>query len=194
VLRHLVGPLGLIFGISATMAFVQRTFLTMTPIIVADLGGSETLGAIGLTVYLGAQALGTVTGGVLADRVDRRLLLAHLCAWALPAYLAAIWLGPQGGLGLIFTAVAGFLGMATLPPIVVMAQEILPRGAAVSSGVVMGLAWATGSVGVLGTGLLADAIGPQSATLFSMPLILFAVGFALHPALKSVPSGGAADA
>lgn len=194
VLHHLVGPLGLIFGISATMAFVQRTFLTMTPIIVAEFGGSETLGAVVLTIYLGAQVLGTVTGGVLADRVDRRLLLAHLCAWALPAHLAAVWLGPQGGLGLVFAAVAGFLGMATLPPIVVMAQEMLPRGAAVSSGVVMGLAWATGSVGVLGTGLLADAIGPQPATLLSMPLILVAVGLALHPALKNVPSGGAAEA
>ena len=194
VLRHLAGPLGLLFGISATMAFVQRTFLTMSPIIVAELGGSETLGAIALTIYLGAQALGTVTGGLLADRVDRRLLLAHLCAWALPAHLLAVWLGPQGGAGLIFAAFAGFLGMATLPPIVVMAQEILPRGAAVSSGVVMGLAWATGSVGVLGTGLLADAIGPQQATLLSMPMILVAVGLALHPALKSPPPAGVAEA
>ena len=186
VLRHLAGPLGLVFGVSATMAFVQRTFLTMTPIIVADLGGSEALGAIALTVYLGAQVIGTVTGGLLADRVERRILLAHLCAWALPAYVAAVWFGPQGGIGLMFTALAGFLGMATLPPIVVMAQEILPRGAAVSSGVVMGLAWATGSVAVLGTGLVADAIGPQSATLLSMPFILVAVGLALHPALKNV--------
>ena len=194
VLRHLAGPLGLVFGVSATMAFVQRTFLTMTPIIVADLGGSEALGAIALTIYLGAQVLGTVTGGLLTDRVNRRLLLAHLCAWALPAYLAAIWLGPQGGFGLVFFAIAGFLGMATLPPIVVMAQEIVPQGAAVSSGVVMGLAWATGAVGVLGTGLLADAIGPQLATLLSMPVILVAVGLALHPALKSVSASGAETA
>jgi hypothetical protein len=84
--------------------------------------------------------------------------------------------------------------MATLPPIVVMAQEIVPQGAAVSSGVVMGLAWATGAVGVLGTGLLADAIGPQLATLLSMPVILVAVGLALHPALKSVSASGAETA
>ena len=194
VLRHLAGPLGLIFGISATMAFVQRTFLTMSPIIVAELGGSETQGAISLTIYLGAQALGTVTGGLLADRVDRRLLLVQLCAWALPAHLAAVWFGPQGGLGLVFSAFAGFFGLAAMPVIVVMAQEIHPRGAAVSSGVVMGLAWATGSLGVLGTGVLADAIGPQPATLLSMPLILVAVGLALHPALKGVLPGGTREA
>ncbi len=192
VLKHLRGPLGYIFGISATMAFVQRTFLIMEPIIVADAGGSETLGAVALTVYLGAQAFGTVAGGLLADRVDRRLLLAHLCFWGLLAHLLAVWLGPYGTLGLFATGLAGFLGMATLPPIVVMAQEIVPSGTAVTSGIVMGLAWAVGSVAVLGTGALADVIGPQAATLASFPVALLAVGLALSPALaRSVRTGAA---
>jgi FSR family fosmidomycin resistance protein-like MFS transporter len=182
VLAQLRGPLGLIFGISATMAFVQRTFLTMEPIIVAEAGGSEAMGAIALTTYLGGQAFGTVTGGVLADRVDRRMLLVHLCLWALPAHLLAVWMDPEGVLGLGAVAVAGFLGMATLPPIVVMAQEMVPTGTAVSSGIVMGLAWATGSLGVLGTGVLADVVGPRAATLASMPVILLAVALALRPA------------
>jgi FSR family fosmidomycin resistance protein-like MFS transporter len=183
VLRHLNGPLGIIFGISATMAFVQRAFLTMEPMIVAESGGSETLGAVVLTVYLSAQAFGTVTGGLLADRVDRRLLLAHLCFWAIPAHLLAVWVGPEGLVGLSLAAVAGFLGMATLPPIVVMAQEMVPTGTAVSSGIVMGLAWATGSFMVLGTGALADLVGPQTATLVSIPAALLAVALALHPSL-----------
>lgn len=192
VLKHLRGPLGYIFGISATMAFVQRAFLIMEPIIVADAGGSETLGAVALTVYLGAQAFGTVAGGLLADRVDRRLLLAHLCFWGLLAHLLAVWLGPYGTLGLFATGLAGFLGMATLPPIVVMAQEIVPSGTAVTSGIVMGLAWAAGSVAVLATGALADVIGPQAATLASFPVALLAVGLALSSALaRSVRTGAA---
>ena len=184
VLRHLRGPLGLIFGISATMAFMQRAFLTMEPIIVAESGGTETLGAVALTVYLGAQVFGTVTGGLLADRVDRRILLIQLCFWALPAHLLAVWLGPDQALGLVATGCAGFLGMATLPPIVVMAQEMLPTGTAISSGIVMGLAWATGSLGVLGTGILADVVGPRTATLVSMPIVLLAVALASRPALR----------
>jgi MFS transporter, FSR family, fosmidomycin resistance protein len=184
VLRHLRGPLGLIFGVSAVMAFVQRSFLTMEPIIVAESGGSETLGAIALTVYLGAQAFGTVAGGLLADRIDRRYLLAHLCFWAVPTHLLAVWIGPEGVWGLTAVGMAGFLGMATLPPIVVMAQEIVPSGTAVTSGIVMGLAWATGSLAVLGTGALADVVGPRPATLLVIPVALVAVGFALHPALR----------
>jgi hypothetical protein len=92
-------------------------------------------------------------------------------------------MGPEGALGLGAVAIAGFLGMATLPPIVVMAQEMVPTGTAVSSGIVMGLAWATGSLGVLGTGVLADVVGPRAATLASMPVILLAVALALRPAL-----------
>jgi FSR family fosmidomycin resistance protein-like MFS transporter len=183
VLAHLRGPLGLIFGISATMAFVQRTYLTMEPIIVDAAGGSETLGAVALSVYLAAQSAGMVTGGLLADRVDRRVLLIQLCFWALPAHLLAIWMGPTGALGLTLTATAGFLGLATLPAIVVMAQELVPTAAAVSSGIVMGLAWATGSLGVLVTGAVADQIGAYAAALLSMPVILVAVGLALHPTL-----------
>jgi FSR family fosmidomycin resistance protein-like MFS transporter len=184
VISQLRGPLGLMFGISATMSFVQRSFLTMEPIIVSENGGSENLGALALSLYLGAQSLGMVMGGMLADHMNRRTLLVRLCAAALPAHLVAIGLGPSSGLGLLAIALAGFLGLATLPPLVVMAQENLPSAAGVSSGIVMGLAWATGSLGVLGTGALADVIGPYAAALYSMPVMLIALGLALHPALE----------
>ena len=184
VLRQLAGPLGIVFGISSAMTFVQRAFLTMEPIIVAEMGGSEALGAVALSVYLGAQAFGTVAGGVLTDRMDRRVLLFRLCALALPAHLLAVWLGPWSALGLTAIAVAGFLGMSTLPPIVVMAQEMIPRAPGASSGIVMGLAWTVGSVGVMGTGVVADAMGPDAAALLSMPVAGLAALLALHPGLK----------
>ena len=190
VLRQLAGPLGIVFGISSAMTFVQRAFLTMEPIIVAEMGGSEALGAVALSVYLGAQAFGTLAGGVLTDRMDRRKLLFRLCALALPAHLLAVWLGPWNGLGLAAIAVAGFLGMSTLPPIVVMAQEMIPRAPGASSGIVMGLAWTVGSVGVMGTGVVADLAGPQTAALLSMPVAGLAALLALHPGLKWMRTGG----
>lgn len=184
ILRLLGGPLGLVFGVSALMAWAQRTFLTLEPIIVAELGGSEALGALALSAYLAAQAGGTLTGGWLADRMDRRTLLVGLCALALPAHLAAVGLAPGSAGQLVGSALAGFLGMAVLPPVVVTAQEILPRSAAMGSSIVMGLAWATGSVGVLFTGAFADTAGPRTAALATMPVILGAVLLAGHPLMR----------
>ena len=185
VMRCLRGPLGVIFGISALAAFVQRVFVTMVPIIASDAGVSEAMGAVTLSIYLGAQGAGTITGGMLTDRVDRVRLLAWITALAVPVHMLAVWL-PAGSAGaLLLAAAAGFLNMALLPPIVVMAQEIVPESTAVGSGIVMGLAWAVGSVAVLGTGALGDLMDARTAALISIPVLLVGTGLAFHPALKT---------
>ncbi len=181
--RLAMGPVALVFGISALTAFVQRVFLTMEPIVMAGAGRSETAGAAALTLYLAAQAGGTLSGGWLADRMDRRNLLIGITLLAFPAYFLAFWLSPGSAGSLVFVAVAGFLGMAVLPPIVVIAQEASPGRAALNSGIVMGLAWATGSMGVLGAGVLGDAIGARGAALACTPVVLLGAALALHPAL-----------
>jgi MFS transporter, FSR family, fosmidomycin resistance protein len=185
LLAALRGPLGVVFGISATAAFVQRVFLTMTPIAVHDAGGSEAAGALALSIYLGAQAAGTLTGGFLADRRDRRRLLLGLSLAAVPAHLLAMAAPHASVLAVVGALVAGFANMALLPPVIVIAQEIMPRGTAVGSGIVMGLAWATGSIFVLGVGVLGDMFGARDAALMVMPLGLIAAGLALHPALAA---------
>jgi len=184
VLRRLKGPLGLLFAISVMGAFTQRVFLTMQPIIVAQAGGSEELGAVSLSIYLGFQAVGTLAGGFLADRMDRSHLLAGLTFLGFPAHLLAVSLAPGSTGALAAAACAGFMNMAMMPSIVVKAQEILPAGAAVGSGIVMGLAWAGGSVGVLLTGALGDWTGPRQAAMISMPALLVGTVLALRPALR----------
>lgn len=186
VLAALAGPLGLLFGISAISTFVQRVFQTMQPIAVAAAGGSEALGALSLSAYFIGQAAGSLTGGWLTDRMDRRRLLVLLTLFSLPAHMLALWLAPGSAAGLLAAAMAGCATMALLPPIVISAQEMLPYGAAVGSGIVMGAAWAAGSLGVLGTGLLGDAVGARTAALLSTPLILAATLIAMRPALRGL--------
>lgn len=184
VLRLLAGPLGAVFGVSAAATFVQRSFQTMMPIVVPQAGGSEAEGALVLTAYLVGQAGGSLTGGMLADRVDRRALLFALTLGSLPAHLLAVSLAPGSPAGLAAAAAAGLVNMAVVPPVVIMAQEMLPGGAAFGSSIAMGLAWATGSIFVLGTGALGDAVGPRAAALVVMPAILIGTALALHPALR----------
>lgn len=184
VVALLRGPVGLVFGVSAASAFLQRMFVTMEPIIVAEAGGSETTGAIALTAYLAAQAAGTLTGGFLADRIDRRRLLAGLTVLALPTHLLAFGL-PAGSAGALAAAVAaGLVNQAILPPVVVIALEVAPSRAAMSSGIVMGLAWGTGTFGVPLAGAVADVIGPRAASMALSPVILVGTWLATRPALR----------
>jgi len=184
MLRGLKGPLGVIFVISALGAFVQRVFVTMAPIVAADAGVSEAMGAVTLSIYLGAQGAGTISSGLLTDRVDRALLLAWITALAVPVHMLAFWLPAGSPSALLFAAGSGFLNMALLPPVVVMAQEMVPESTAVGSGIVMGLAWAVGSVGVLGTGVLGDLLGARAAALVSIPVLFAGTALAFHPVLR----------
>ena len=105
----------------------------------------------------------------------------------------AVLATPGSWIALSAAAAAGFLNMALLPPVVVMAQEIIPDGAAVGSGIVMGLAWALGSLGVLAVGVIADQVGVVPAAAGSMPLILGGALLALHPSLRPFGRARTAD-
>ncbi len=137
-----------------------------------------------MSVYLAGQAAGTLMGGVLADRMDRAHLLSALTTLSLPAHLFAFWLPAGSPLMLLSAAIAGFFNLALMPPVIVMAQEILPDNKGVGSGLVMGLAWAVGSIAVIGFGFLGDGIGPRPAALVSLPLLLIGAVLVFHPALR----------
>ncbi|MYG48328.1 MAG: MFS transporter [Gemmatimonadales bacterium] len=184
VLRKLRGPLGLVFGISVVGSFAQKAVLTFIPIIAHRAGESETAGAVVLSIYLGAQGLGTLASGFLTDRFNRQHLLAAISVLAVPTHVLAFTLAPASPAAIAMAVCAGFLNMALLPPIVVVAQEILPSGTAVSSGIVMGLAWAVGTLAIPVVGGFADAFGPVAATAWSMPLLLLGALFAMQPSLR----------
>ena len=184
VIRMLKGPLGLVFGISVVGSFAQKAILTFIPIIAHRAGVSETAGAVVLSVYLGAQGLGTLTSGFLTDRLNRQHLLTAVSVLAVPTHILALTLAPASPAAIVMAVCAGFLNMALLPPIVVMAQEILPSGTAASSGIVMGLAWAVGTLGIPVVGGFADAFGPVVAAAWAMPLLVLGAFFAMQPSLR----------
>ncbi|MCE2423313.1 MAG: MFS transporter [Gemmatimonadetes bacterium] len=190
MIRALRGPLGIVFAISALAAFGQRAFLTFSPIISNESGVTEVRGAFVLSAYLGAQALGTLTGGVLTDRLNRRLVLIVAGIAAFPAHVLAIVLEPASGWTFVAATAAGFLNMVMTPPVVIMAQEMLPRATAVGSAVVMGLAWATGTLGLPLVGLAADQTGPVMASVLPMPAFLIAAALASRRSLRPYARSG----
>jgi len=73
----------------------------------------------------------------------------------------------------LFLALSGTMLLAGFSVIIVFAQELMPKNVGLASGLMLGLAFGTGGIGVFLSGLMADAIGlERSMTILAfMPLL-----------------------
>ena len=140
--------------------------------------GAAFYGPLATTVVL-ASALGTVGSGRLADRYGRRGIILGTLLLTIPCILLfSQFTGPSG---FVTGGLIGLLAASTGPLTLVMAQELMAGRAGLASGLIMGLAFVTGAIGVPITGVVADALGMQTAfrlqvvvviaTLFVVPLL-----------------------
>lgn len=121
-----------------------------------------------LTILSGA--IGTLIGGLFVDRIGaRRLLVGSFSLLVIPLVLLTQFPGPQS---FAFAMAFGFLGDAGLAVPLAAAQRLLPGRAGVASGLILGLGFITGGIGVPVTGLIADHVGIPSALLLVAPLTL----------------------
>jgi FSR family fosmidomycin resistance protein-like MFS transporter len=143
----------------------------MTPLWYAELGFARSFyGPLASLIIVGG-AVGTLVGGGLADRVGQKQVVAGTIALTAPALLLyAAFPGPQGLLlGMLF----GFFCDASLSVTLVMAQRLVPGRVGIASGVILGLGFVTGGIGVPITGRLADLFGMPTA-LASLAALLVA--------------------
>ncbi|MBV8602673.1 MAG: MFS transporter, partial [Candidatus Eremiobacteraeota bacterium] len=155
------------FGLLTTMIVLRSMaffgIVTFTPLFfIGVLGTTKAQGNAALAMTLIAAALGTVSGGRLADRYDRRLVIAISCALgALLAAAIGVAAGAHAGIVAIcvlFVVMAFCYQWGSTPPIV-LGQEYLPTRIGTASGVTLGLAISIGGFGAPLLGHLADARG-----------------------------------
>jgi MFS transporter, FSR family, fosmidomycin resistance protein len=141
----------------------------MSPIWYSELGFSQAFyGSLAATIIL-AGAVGTLLGGGLADRVGQRRVIVATLLLAIPALL--LYVSFPGRQGLLLAALVGFFCDASLSITLVMAQRLVPGRVGVASGVILGLGFVTGGIGVPITGRIADLFGMQVA-LASLTVLL----------------------
>lgn len=144
----------------STAFFGSVTFLPLFFVRVLHAGGAE--GNAALAAMLIAGAAGTVLGGRLADRFERRsivtLSIGAIALFTLAIALAGRWgAAPEGVLGL---AMGLGLGMAlSASVLVVLGQEYLPNRIGVASGVTLGLAVSVGGIAAPVFGAIGDRFG-----------------------------------
>lgn len=152
-------------------AMSQQSFSSFTPQFFVDIAGfSKAQASLLSSVMLFVLAFGTLTGGMLADRIGGVKVMAISMLVSAPLMAAMFLLGDWRAFW-----VAPFLGFASgaaWPPMLVMAQSLFPKNAGVGSGVALGFVFAMGGIGLQITGWLAE---PQHLGLLTAMLILSVV-------------------
>jgi MFS transporter, FSR family, fosmidomycin resistance protein len=112
---------------------------------------------IGLFIFLGAVAVGTIIGGPIGDRIGRRRVIMWSILGILPITVILPWLPLIPNVAM--AAVAGLMLASAFPAMVVYAQDLMPMRTGMVAGILFGLAFGIAAIGAAGLGVLADEWG-----------------------------------
>ncbi len=153
-------------------------FTTFVPFYYIDhLGADPRLVGPLLFVFLGAGAVGTVIAGPLADRWGPRpfMMLALLAA----APVGALFLLASGPMAFVALGLFGAVLVSSFTVSVVLGQSYLPANTGMAAGLLVGLAFGTGGIGVALLGAVADRWGLPAVLWICLLLPLAAFFVAL---------------
>jgi len=159
--------------VMALRSWSQMALPNFLPIWLAQQGHAPMLAGNMLTVYLLGGAVGSFVGGWLGDKFGRKTCILVLMALCLPTMFLFVRSEEITLFAWLLLAISGAALQGTLPSSIVWAQDIIPGNAAMASGMMLGLAYGLGGVGVAITGAVADIVGLKTALVWSLlPLAL----------------------
>jgi FSR family fosmidomycin resistance protein-like MFS transporter len=154
-------PLSLVIALMMLRAWVLFGISAFIPLWYEELGHSRLYYAALSTTVLIASALGTIGVGSLADRHGRKLLLIWSSVLTVPVVL--LFAQFPGYPGFVSGALIGLMAASTGPLLLVMAQQMMVGRAGVASGLILGMGFVMGAIGVPVMGAVSDAYGIQNA-------------------------------
>lgn len=150
-------PLVLLCCIVALRSWVYMSTTTYFPLFLQGRGVELRNASMLLTVFLAGGAAAGLYGGHLSDRLGRRrVIVVSMLLYPIFASLLMISNGPWLW---VFTIASGASLLASFSVTVVLAQELMPRSLGLASGLILGLGFGTGGLGVAVSGWFADHIG-----------------------------------
>ena len=110
-----------------------------------------------LFIFMTANAIGTLIGGPLSDRIGRRWTIWISILGALPftlllPYASLFWM-------VVLVIIIGLIMASAFPAILVYAQELVPGRVGFVAGMFYGFAFGLGGLGAAALGRMADAYG-----------------------------------
>lgn len=167
--------LAVVIGVMMTINGALFSLQAFVPTWFAARGyGPAFYGPLATTLLL-AHAVGAVGAGALADRFGRRRVIVASLMLLVPSML--VFTISDGLTAFITIAMIGLSVAPTGPLLLLTAQQLMAGRAGVASGMILGLGFVTGAIGVPIVGALGDALGLQTA--LQLLVILVIVGVAL---------------
>src|SRR5256714_13118344 len=171
--------LAAVIGVMMSRSWTVNVFQAFTPTWYRQLGyGPGFYGPVATTLVL-ASAVGTVGCGTIADRYGRRAVILATLVLSVPAILLfTLFPGPWAFASAVLI---GFLAASTAPLMLLMAQQLMASRAGLASGLVMGLGFVTGAIGVPLNGAIAHAGGLQKSLVTHLLLGIITIGIPWVP-------------
>ena len=158
-----------LMAVMSLRAAAQSSFTAFVPQFFIKVGQFNVDAASTMSsAMLLALALGSLTGGILADRIGRwRVMMTSLLVSA-PLMLLMILL--HDNRAFLVAPLVGFMAGTAWPPMLVMAQELFPKNAGVGSGLALGFVFAVGGISTTLMGWVAEQTNLTNAMFIIVAL------------------------
>ncbi|MEM7132225.1 MAG: MFS transporter [Chloroflexota bacterium] len=159
-----------LFSVMSLRAWSHSSFSSFMPQYFAEVANFTKADASLLSsLMLFVLAFGTLTGGMLSDRIGGTRVMRYSLLAAAPLMFLIFTLGDRRAF--LVAPFLGFAAGAAWPPMLVMAQTLFHKNAGVGTGMALGFVFAIGGLGLNLTGWLAE---PQNLG-FQQTMLLLSV-------------------
>ncbi len=138
-------PLWIMFLIMFTRSVVITSFMSFMSILFTERGLSIQQSGVTISIFLISGSIGGLIGGYLADKINRKIIIAGSSLLACPLF---IWfLHANGTSSMILSGLSGMVIFSASAINILIVQRLCPDMASSVSGISMGLVW--GSAGLM---------------------------------------------
>jgi MFS transporter, FSR family, fosmidomycin resistance protein len=176
----------ILIGVVILRTWIQFGLITYIPFYYINyLKGNPLYAGKLVSTFLLAGAVGSIFGGVLADRWGHKRFLTTSVIVLFPLLL--LFYNTHGILAFVVIGCAGMALISASSVTMVMGQSLLPQQLGMASGLMVGFAVGTGGIGVTLLGTIADTWGIPMA--MKAILVLPLLGFGLTLLVTYPPKG-----